>query len=137
MTCSVSRTSESFSLSGRFDSSILLEVKPPTGEPYAGNPPVRFGGRGSCGSPYPYHSDVQSPALALWARDSHGGGEGMVWCGSELATSFSETTSKTRRAKIYFFTFLFFLIFFLTSHLDHPMIPSIISVMSNMITIPG
>src|SRR3989441_9710416 len=34
--------------------SILLEVKPPTGEPYAGNPPVRFGGRGSCGSPYPY-----------------------------------------------------------------------------------
>src|SRR2546428_11800475 len=54
MTCSVSRTSESFSLSGRFDSSILLGVKPPTGEPYAGNPPVRFGGRGSCGSPYPY-----------------------------------------------------------------------------------
>jgi len=42
-------------LSGSFDSSILLEVKPPTGEPYAGDPPVRFGGRGSCGSPYPYH----------------------------------------------------------------------------------
>ena len=41
-------------LSGSFDSSILLEVKPPTGEPYAGDPPVRFGGRGSCGSPYPY-----------------------------------------------------------------------------------
>jgi hypothetical protein len=27
-------------------SSILSEVKPPTGEPDAGDPPVRFGGRG-------------------------------------------------------------------------------------------
>jgi hypothetical protein len=27
-------------------SSILVEVKPPTGEPDAGDPPVRFGGRG-------------------------------------------------------------------------------------------
>ena len=27
-------------------SSLLAEVKPPTGEPDAGNPPVRFGGRG-------------------------------------------------------------------------------------------
>ncbi|MGA2959928.1 MAG: hypothetical protein ABSF48_29955, partial [Thermodesulfobacteriota bacterium] len=27
-------------------SSILFEVKPPTGEPDAGDPPVRFGGRG-------------------------------------------------------------------------------------------
>src|SRR5688572_30527567 len=27
--------------------SILAKVKPPTGEPYAGDPPVRFGGRGS------------------------------------------------------------------------------------------
>jgi hypothetical protein len=27
-------------------SSLLSEVKPPTGEPDAGNPPVRFGGRG-------------------------------------------------------------------------------------------
>jgi hypothetical protein len=27
-------------------SSILFEVRPPTGEPYAGDPPVRFGGRG-------------------------------------------------------------------------------------------
>ena len=26
--------------------SILFEVKPPTGEPCAGNPPARFGGRG-------------------------------------------------------------------------------------------
>src|SRR5947208_2509884 len=49
-------------LSGSFDSSILLEVKPPTGEPYAGDPPVRFGGRGSCGSPYPYPSQ--------WPRDA-------------------------------------------------------------------
>ena len=28
------------------DRSILLEVRPPTGEPDAGDPPVRFGGRG-------------------------------------------------------------------------------------------
>ncbi len=27
-----------------FDSSILFEVKPPTGEPGAGDPPARFGG---------------------------------------------------------------------------------------------
>ena len=32
----------------------ILIGQPPTGEPYAGDPPVRFGGRGSCGSPYPY-----------------------------------------------------------------------------------
>ena len=37
-------------------SSILFEVKPPTGEPDAGDPPVRFGGRGgeAIGPPYPY-----------------------------------------------------------------------------------
>ena len=40
----------------RFGLSILSEVKPPTGEPDAGNPPVRFGGRGdrTTVSPYPY-----------------------------------------------------------------------------------
>src|SRR4051794_35545526 len=33
---------------GRCDvPSILSEVTPPTGEPYAGKPPVRFGGRGA------------------------------------------------------------------------------------------
>jgi hypothetical protein len=30
----------------RLDRSILFEVRPPTGEPDAGDPPVRFGGRG-------------------------------------------------------------------------------------------
>src|SRR5271167_2639310 len=30
----------------RSDRSILLEARPPTGEPDAGDPPVRFGGRG-------------------------------------------------------------------------------------------
>ena len=33
---------------------VLFEVRPPTGEPDAGNPPVRFGGRGGPRSPYPY-----------------------------------------------------------------------------------
>ena len=40
-------------------SSLLSQVTPPTGEPDAGNPPVRFGGKGepnSIGSPYSYHS---------------------------------------------------------------------------------
>jgi len=46
------------SLSGSFDSSILREVKPPTGEPYAGDPPVRFGGRGSCTLSLPLSCDA-------------------------------------------------------------------------------
>jgi hypothetical protein len=29
--------------------------KPLTGEPYAGDPPVRFGGRGGVNLSYPYH----------------------------------------------------------------------------------
>src|ERR1700738_5008765 len=35
--------------------SILSQGEPPTGEPDAGEPPVRFGGRGSIVSPYPYY----------------------------------------------------------------------------------
>src|SRR5437660_5356780 len=34
--------------------SLLKRGEPLTGEPDAGNPPVRFGGRGSNRSPYPY-----------------------------------------------------------------------------------
>jgi hypothetical protein len=34
--------------------SILMQGDPLTGEPDAGDPPVRFGGRGNSGSPYPY-----------------------------------------------------------------------------------
>ena len=40
-----------------FDRSVLLQVKPPTGEPCAGEPHARFGGKGdrdSTGLPYPY-----------------------------------------------------------------------------------
>src|SRR5437773_1749806 len=51
-------------------------------------------------------------ALALWARGSHGGGEGMVWCGSKLATSFSETTSKLEEPKNPFSHFFIFSNFF-------------------------
>ena len=42
--------------------SILDEVRPPTGEPYAGEPHVRFGGRGNraTGFPYPY------PKIKTW-----------------------------------------------------------------------
>ena len=34
-------------------SSLLSEVRPPTGEPDAGNRPVRFGGRGAHALPTP------------------------------------------------------------------------------------
>jgi hypothetical protein len=34
--------------------SIKSEIKLPTGEPDAGNPPVRFGGRGNGQSRFPY-----------------------------------------------------------------------------------
>jgi len=35
--------------------------KPPTGEPYAGKPPVRFGGRGGESLPYPYQGPPPQP----------------------------------------------------------------------------
>ena len=41
--------------------------KPPTGEPYAGKPPVRFGGRGGESHPDPYHDDGK----LLWGRLTH------------------------------------------------------------------
>ena len=40
-----------------FGLSVLSKVKPPTGEPCAGDPHARFGGKGdreSTGLPYPY-----------------------------------------------------------------------------------
>ncbi|MEN6622326.1 MAG: hypothetical protein ABFD50_12330, partial [Smithella sp.] len=39
----------------------LKEVKPLTGEPDAGNPPVRFGGRGGESLSYPYSVFLDSP----------------------------------------------------------------------------
>jgi hypothetical protein len=36
---------------------------PPTGEPYAGKPPVRFGGRGGESLPYPYQGNIGRPRL--------------------------------------------------------------------------
>jgi len=44
---------EAFSASGGGDSSTLDEVKQLTGEPYAGNPPVRFEGESPKLSLYP------------------------------------------------------------------------------------
>jgi hypothetical protein len=44
--------------------------KPPTGEPYAGKPPVRFGGRGGESHPDPYPLselvDRRNAAVALF-----------------------------------------------------------------------
>ena len=34
--------------------------KPPTGEPCAGKPPARFGGRGGESHPDPYHDEIDS-----------------------------------------------------------------------------
>jgi hypothetical protein len=62
------RTSESFSLSGSFDSSILREVKPTTGQPCTGDPPIRFGEIGSCGFPSLYHSSSYFPEEFLMLR---------------------------------------------------------------------
>ena len=47
-----------------FGQPILFEVKPPTGEPYPGNPELRFGGRGGrvTGPPYPYRGVSQHRA---------------------------------------------------------------------------
>jgi hypothetical protein len=45
------------------DRSILLEGKPPTGEPDAGDPPVRFGGRGDRDHSVPpplYYTDCRT-----------------------------------------------------------------------------
>ena len=61
-----------FSLEARpsFGLSILTEVKPSTGEPDAGNPPVRFGGRGAadqCGLPYPYQDCLLGIHLRLFS----------------------------------------------------------------------
>jgi hypothetical protein len=47
---------------GRSYPSTLSEVIPPTGKPDAGNPPVRFGGRGdmAIGLPCPDHDDART-----------------------------------------------------------------------------
>ena len=55
----------------RFRSSVLFEVRPPTGEPCAGEPHARFGGRGGqeTGLPYPYHvPDLTVFGVALVCR---------------------------------------------------------------------
>ena len=39
--------------------------KPPTGEPYAGKPPVRFGGRGGESHPDPYPIGAKIGAIRL------------------------------------------------------------------------
>jgi len=51
----------------RFRWSILLEGKPPTGEPDAGDPPVRFGGRGDRD-----HSVPPTPIIAVGETYGHG-----------------------------------------------------------------
>jgi hypothetical protein len=56
--------------------SILAEVRPPTGEPDAGEPPVRFGGRGSGSSrsPYPLHANRLMSPRVLNGPPLRGGG---------------------------------------------------------------
>src|SRR5271169_4382511 len=44
--------------------------KPTTGEPCAGKPPARFGGRGGESLPYPYHKAPSGAAIS--ARKSRG-----------------------------------------------------------------
>jgi len=42
--------------------------KPPSGEPYAGEPHVRFGGRGSESCPYPYHGTIGQSNRSMGPR---------------------------------------------------------------------
>jgi hypothetical protein len=49
--------------------SILSEVRPPTGEPDAGEPPVRFGGRGDRD-----HMVLPTPIFWLWVPSRMVGG---------------------------------------------------------------
>ena len=57
---------------------VLFEVRPPTGEPDAGNPPVRFGGRGGPRSPYPYHFQSRVPQVRAVLFGANLGGRGKV-----------------------------------------------------------
>ncbi len=43
-----------------------MQVRPPTGEPDAGDLPVRFGGRGRLHSPYPYRMKPRVNVSAGW-----------------------------------------------------------------------
>ena len=58
-------------------SSLLLEVRPPTGEPDAGNPPVRFGGRWSARSPYPYQRALRGTMNGDGKTSGKGGFRGL------------------------------------------------------------
>src|SRR5262249_55091766 len=50
---------------GLADCETLSMKKPPTGEPYAGKPPVRFGGRGGLNPSRPLSKDVACDAVIL------------------------------------------------------------------------
>jgi len=62
-----------------FSSPVLLQVKPSTGEPDAGDPHVRFGGGGSkpIGSSYPYHV-AAARAARQWTPASVGEARNIV-----------------------------------------------------------
>jgi len=62
----VTRTMES-PLGNRSQS--VPKWKLPTGEPYAGKPPVRFGGRGGESLPYPYR--VQGWQSSCYGKPCH------------------------------------------------------------------
>src|SRR5208337_1383539 len=55
-----------------FGQPILFEVKPPTGEPYPGDPELRFGGRGGrvTGPPYPYPERVPKWRCPIGLEDT-------------------------------------------------------------------
>ena len=77
----VTRTTES-PLGSRSQS--VTKRKLPTGEPYAGKPPVRFGGRGGESLPYPYRASVylcittrsgawERAEFSVWLKHRHSG----------------------------------------------------------------
>ena len=102
-----------------FGPPVLLKVKPSTGEPDAGDPHVRFGGRGGANpiaSPYPYLINVargivvDEPALVAALADGRLGGAGLdvfahepdvpkaLWDMDVLQPHQASATVETRRA---------------------------------------
>ena len=79
----------------RLASKTLPMRKPPTGEPYAGKPPVRFGGRGGASLPDPYQGRSAALPGASWT------GAGGLAIGTPLAPGrFASSASAASRAPV-------------------------------------
>jgi hypothetical protein len=77
----------------------LIESKLPTGEPDAGDRPVRFGGRGKVSlCPYPYPARIQSKLRARLARLSRDFGEASPSPVEPTSTIGAKSLTRTRKS---------------------------------------